>query len=84
MGENLGTETLNFLKDNGKKENEVLWVGYGTNCFSSWQDFLSMALKTEYDSGYGSQEIDCDLTIVAKDWWARRAEYGWCRMVATA
>ena len=83
-------ETINFLNQNGKTEEDVLWVGRGFSIgrgFSrfiytdipeeyktTWEDFKSKA-DFWYDRGYGQLYIPDDLIIVGKDFWLERAEY---------
>jgi hypothetical protein len=73
------------LKENGKKESDVLWVGrdyikgYGETrehiaYKSSWEDFCSKA-NFRYDAGFGGNEIPMDLIVVGKDFWLERHEY---------
>ena len=77
-------ETINFLNQNGKTEEDVLWVGRGFSRFiytdipeeykTTWEDFKSKA-DFWYDRGYGQLYIPDDLIIVGKDFWLERAEY---------
>lgn len=72
-------ETIKFLNDHGKTENDVIWVG-NDKVYSHWENFKESA-DFIYDDGYGSQEIVNDLVVVGKDFWLERWEYdgseGW-------
>lgn len=71
---NLLEETLEKLKENNKKQTDVLWVGSTEYGYISWASFKKLA-DEEYDSGYGGQEVATDLKIVGKNWWLERHEY---------
>lgn len=80
---NLLQETIDFLKEHGKTENDVLWVGRNDdNCSSdeaanvknSWEWFKKNA-DFEYDDDLGINEIPLSLIIVGKDFWLERNEY---------
>lgn len=77
---NLLAETLDILNENGKSKEDVLWVG-GHDYHFSWNDFEEIAEKTDYDAGFGAQEVASDLIIVGEDFWLERSEYdgseGW-------
>ena len=69
-------ETVEWLKDLGYEESDVLWVGSNDGKFAmSWADFKNKFKDIEYDSGYGRQEIADDLVVVGKNWWLEREEY---------
>jgi len=70
---NLLKETLDELKENGKTEADVCWVG-NLNLKCTWDAFKKIA-DTEYDCGFGSAKVAQDLLIVGKDWWLERHEY---------
>jgi len=70
---NLLRETIRELKDNKKKEKDVLWVG-NKDIYITWNEFKKIA-DIEYDAGYGGQEVATDLLIVGKDFWLERQEY---------
>lgn len=70
---NLLKETLSELKDNGKKEKDVKWVG-NLKQKTTWDNFKKIA-NIDYDSGYGGQEVATDLLIVGDNWWMERHEY---------
>lgn len=75
--ENLLKETIDCLKDYGKTENDVLWVGYYDNdggYKTTWDDFKSKA-NFEYDNNSGEAEISSNLVIVGSDFWLERDEY---------
>lgn len=64
--QNLLRETIEELKENGKSESDVLWVGRGYDTIyvkpykTTWEDFKKKA-NFEYDNGYGGNEIPMDL-----------------------
>lgn len=69
---NLLENTIEKLKELGKKESDVKWVGTKTHkC--TWQDFKDIA-DTEFSSGVGSPEVAEDLLIVGDSWWLERHE----------
>lgn len=69
-------ETVEWLKDSGHEESDVLWVGSRDGKFAmSWVNFKDKFKDLEYDSGYGSQEIAVDLVVVGEDWWLEREGY---------
>ena len=72
---NLLQETILTLKDNNKTTTNILWVGSVDFGYFSWQEFAEIAKNTNYDSGYGGQEVASDLLIVGKDFWLERYEY---------
>lgn len=70
---NLLEETKQVLEENGKTFEDVRWIG--SNDFSiDIDDFLVVA-DTEYDNGYGGQEVAIDLLVVGDDWWLERHQY---------
>jgi len=70
---NLLKETIEKLKDNGKDESNVLWVG-DDKYKTTWENFKQIA-NVEYDSGFGGQEIASDLIIMGDTFWLERHEY---------
>ena len=74
---NLLEETLKVLKYLQIDEEEVAWVGSDNGAYAiPWGDFKKIASKTNYDGGYGGQEIAEDLVVVFKDnSWLERQEY---------
>ena len=71
---NLWDETIHFIEEKGYTWNDV--IGVCGNAFSiSKENFEEVAKKTDYDAGYGCQEIAIDLMIVGKDWWLERHDY---------
>lgn len=85
MIKNLLEETIECLKENGKSESDVLWVGRNyTKGYretrehitykGTWKDFRSRA-DFRYDAGFGANEIPMDLIVVGKDFWLERHEY---------
>ncbi len=77
--ENLKNETIGTIERIGKKVEDVLWVGEGAR-FMTWDEFLLVSDK-EYDSGYGTNEVEEGLVIAFEDSWLERWEYdgseGW-------
>lgn len=71
--QNLLSETLSCLKDNGKTEQDVVFCTDGNGYFSF--DKFKEVCNIKYDSGYGGQEINASLMVVGRDWWLERAEY---------
>ena len=72
---NLLAETIKTLENNkGLSLSDVSFVMLKGKliCFS---DFIELASRTDYDNGYGSNQIHRSLIIVGKDWWITREEY---------
>lgn len=84
LDEGLLKKTIDAFTSEGKKEEDVLWVGlcpekvswgiYGTYKKTSWEAFKKVA-DFVYDSGFGEAEINMTLIIVGSDWWLERHEY---------
>lgn len=72
MKTNLWKETVVYLGKYGKKWSDVLFV---TGDDFRIANFEELAKRTEYNNGFGKQEIATDLKIVGKDWWLERYEY---------
>ena len=70
---NLLQETLEDLHENGKRWEDIEWIGT-EDAKIPLKDFLREA-DFEYDNGYGGARINTNLTIVGKDWWLMRHEY---------
>lgn len=72
---NLLKETEDFLKDNKYSFDDIEGIQIGKYRISV-EHFRKLAGRTEYDSGYGLQMIDCSLVIFLKDkTWMTREEY---------
>jgi hypothetical protein len=71
---NLLLETQEMLARHGKTSDDVEFVTDGVSS-CPWELFLYPASITDYDEGYGSDEIYENLKIVGKDWWLERHEY---------
>ena len=71
---NLLQETLRMLRVCDKTPDDVRWVG-GEDYYCEWNNFVVIANKTDYYSGFGGQEIPSDIKIVGNDWWLERSEY---------
>ena len=70
---NLLHETIGALKENGKTEKDIKWIG--SNEVEIPQEMFFKMADTVYDAGYGGHEVASDLMIVGDDWWLERAEY---------
>lgn len=71
---NLLSETKKKLELNGKTTDDVRYVTDRAN-YCSWEHFVEIANKINYDNGYGGAEINSNLAIVGDDWWLERREY---------
>lgn len=71
---NLFEETMKVLNNNGKTMDDVISI-QGDDFAITVENFIEIAKQTNYDSGYGSQEIARDLKIIGEDWWLERMEY---------
>ena len=72
MCTNLWEETLTVLQNHGKTWEDVCFVCGNNFCVSNFEE---IAKDTNYDSGYGAQQVAFDLKVVGEDWWLERAEY---------
>ena len=73
---NLLRETRAVLREHGKNNNDVIWVGRRSiNAVCSWGEFEKQAENIEYDDSYGIPEVPEDLVVVGVDWWLERASY---------
>ena len=70
---NLLEETIGELKENGKSEDDVVWIGT-KDIKISWDNFKEIA-DVNYDAGFGSSKVAGDLLIVGKGFWMERCEY---------
>lgn len=71
---NLFEETVAVLNKNGKSINDIIAV-QGDDFAISVDNFVEVAKNTNYYSGYGHQEVACDLAIIGNGWWLERREY---------
>ena len=72
---NLYRETLECLRENGKKEEDILWIGTSvTLVLEGWRGMAEL-FGFEYDDGYGGTEINEGLMVVGDSWWLERHEY---------
>lgn len=71
---NLYEELIRELKNNNLKVWDIKQIRF-TEHFVDTQEFLEVAKKTDYDSGFGGQEIPEDLIVLGDDWWLSRGEY---------
>ena len=70
---NLKEETIKKLEENGKKPEDIKWVG----C-KSFKIPISLFCKLAdefYDGGYGTVEVAEDLLVVGDNWWLERHSY---------
>ena len=71
---NLLKETKEVLQENGKTLNDIKWIG--SYAFKIDKEVaLEIFKKTNYDEGYGAQEVATDLLVVGDNWWLERHEY---------
>lgn len=71
---NLWRETIEKLKNNGFTFDDVLLI-YGNDFQITKENFEEVAKRTNYDSGYGGQEVASDLTILGNSFIMTRGEY---------
>lgn len=72
---NLYEETLHIFTEHSKQPQDVLFVKFKNNSYTTIYQFLEIAKTINYDAGYGLQEISENIYIVGHDWWLERAEY---------
>ena len=72
--ENLFEELLECLQENGYELSAIENV-YGSDYRTTLENFIEVAKNTNYDSGYGWQEVASDLCIKGKDFLITRIEY---------
>ena len=72
---NLLEETERALVYYNKTWDDISWIG-GNDFYISIEQFKEAAKNTNYNCGYGSEEVAVDLVICFKDGsWLSRAEY---------
>ena len=72
---NLFEETEQIFSIYNKTWDDIAWIGGDDFCISIEQ-FKEAAKDTNYDAGYGSEEVAVDLVVCFKDGsWLSRAEY---------
>lgn len=74
MTDNLYEETLKKLEEEGLSFDGIMFIsmdGYRMTV----DTFKELAARTNYDSGYGEQEINSSLTIWGMNWVMYRCEY---------
>jgi hypothetical protein len=73
---NLLVETRDILREGGKDDGDVRWVGSsrGSDWYATWENFVAIA-DIEYDAGYGTEHVAVDLIVVGDDWYLERHEY---------
>ena len=72
---NLYEETRQMLEIHKKTFDDVEWIGIKSLAVFNKGKFIEEMKKIDYDSGYGSAEINSDLMLVGDDWWLERGEY---------
>lgn len=74
---NLGNETLKALHNHGYSIDDISWIG-SEDMVIPVTNFMSIAFDTDYNNGYGAEEIAMDLIIVMKDgcWYHRNCYDG--------
>jgi hypothetical protein len=70
---NLLYETIKVLAEEGKTLDDIVAIGNHTHSMTV-EEFIRLA-DTEYDDGYGGQEVAEDLYLVGEDFWLDRGEY---------
>ena len=70
---NLKNETLEMLNENGKRPEDVRWVG--CKDFSIPIPLFWELANQEYDNGFGAQKVAVDLVVVGDGFWLERHEY---------
>ena len=72
---NLLRETLCVMERNGvsPKDGPIYVMDNESFCF--WDEFAIVADNYNYDSGFGSAEVNEDLKIIGYNWWMERREY---------
>ena len=77
---NLYDEAVRILEIYGKTMQDIVFI-QGSKFRISWDNFVSVAKETNYDNGFGAQEVAMDLVLVGDDFWLEREEYdgseGW-------
>ena len=71
--ENLLEETEALLQEKGKGWDDIAWIGLNDQEINI-EDFKRIA-NTEYEPGFGTQEVARSLLVVGKDFWLERHEY---------
>lgn len=76
MMTNLYVEIMNDLQTYGYYVENIEWIGFFDGTAFDVEEFLEKAKNIDYDSGYGSAEINPQLVIVMCDGtWFYREEY---------
>ena len=71
---NLLFETIDFLAKHNLTLDDVK-IFCGNDFQINRENFIELAGKINYDNGYGTQIIACDLKLIGDNWWAERYEY---------
>ena len=71
---NLLSETIDFLAKHNLTLDDVK-IFCGNDFQITRENFIELASEINYDSGYGTQIIACDLKLIGNNWWAERYEY---------
>lgn len=72
---NLYETTIYALESENKKFEDVEYVKYFGEYYTTIEQFLEVAKNIYYDSGYGGVEINQTILIVGCNWWFERNEY---------
>lgn len=71
---NLLEETLSLLIENDKSPDDIITVIFG-DFYTNWEQFAEVVADVNYDSGYGTEEINQNIFIVGKNFWLERHQY---------
>lgn len=71
---NLLEETIKKIEEYGHTIHEVKFVT-DDDVYCDWEDFARDAKNYNYDTWFGSIEVNINLKVVGKDWWLERHEY---------
>lgn len=72
---NLYKSTIYALKSKNKNFEDVKYVKYCGEYYTTIEQFLEVAKNIYYDGGYGGVEINQTILIVGFNWWLERNEY---------
>lgn len=75
MLDNLKIETLEILSKHNKTENDVKFVIINNDKYCTFEEYLVIADKIDYDSSFGIEKISNQLYVVGDNWWLSRDSY---------